>query len=68
MQKDTGEDVNLAEKSFSSDVGSTKGETARKVPTPAFSNVIEIQNLLLSHQEEIVLSIYGLSKNSLNCL
>ena len=53
----TTEDVNLAEKAFGPDVGSMKGKSTRKLPIPAFSNVIEIPWELLSVNEEIILSL-----------
>ena len=53
----TTEDVNLVEKAFGPDIGFMKGKSTRKSPFPAFSNVIEIPNELLSVNEDIILSI-----------
>ena len=66
--KITTEDINLAEKAFGPDVGSLKGKITRSRPLPAQSNVIEIPTELLRINEDIVLSIDGLTVNSLKFL
>ena len=66
--KITTEDINLAEKAYGPDVGSIKAKTTRTAPTPAFSNIIEIPAELLHIQEEITLSMDGLTVNSLKFL
>ena len=66
--KITTKDINLAQKAFGPDVGSIKGKTTRNRPLPAQSNVIEIPPELLRINEDIVLSIDGLSVNSLKFL
>ena len=66
--KITTTDINLAEKAFGPDVGSMKGKTARSRPLPAQSNLIDIPHELLRINEDIVLSIDGLSVNTLKFL
>ena len=66
--KVTTEDINLAEKAFGPDIGAIKAKTTRQAPTPAYSNVVEILSELLSIQEDIILSIDGLTINSLKFL
>ena len=65
IAKITMEDINLVEKAYGPDVGSIKAKTTRTAPTPAFSNIIEIPSELLHIQEEITLSMDGLTVNSL---
>ena len=64
--KITTEDINLAEKAFGPDVGSMKGRITRSRPLPAQSSIREIPPELLQINEDIVLSIDGLTVNSLN--
>ena len=61
----TTEDVNLAEKVFSPDIGSLKSKTTRKRPIPMFSNVIDIPTELLRVNEEVEISLDGLCINRL---
>ena len=61
----TTEDVNLAKKLLGPDVNAIKGKTTQKVPLPAFSDVIDIPEELLSVNREVGLTIDGLTVNSL---
>ena len=64
----TTKDVILAEKAFGPDVGELKGKTTRRKPRVAIDNVVEIPPELLSINEEVTLSIDGLSVNGLKFL
>ena len=64
----TTKDVILAEKAFGPDVGELKGKTTRRKPRVAVDNVVEIPPELLSINEEVILSIDGLSVNGLKFL
>jgi hypothetical protein len=61
-------DVNLAEKIFGPDIGAIKGKTTRSKPTPVTSNLVEIPDELLNIQEEMTISMDGLTVNSLKFL
>lgn len=48
----TSEDVNIAEKIFGGDIGTLKGKTTRRRPTPVRDDLVEIPpELLLQHQD-----------------
>jgi hypothetical protein len=64
----TTDDVNLATKAYGPDVGAIKGKTARIKPTPVTSNIVEIPDELLEVQQDLTLSMDGLSVNSLKFL
>ena len=61
-------DVNLATKVFGPDIGSIKGKTTRKKPTPVVSNIVDIPDELLELQKYLTLSLDGMTINSLNFL
>jgi hypothetical protein len=61
-------DVNLAAKTFGADVSNIKGKTTRRRPTPVTSNIIEVPDELLELQKDVVISIDGLTVNSLKFL
>jgi hypothetical protein len=64
----TAHDVNLATKAYSPDVGAIKGKTTRSKPTPVTSNIVEIPDELLEVQQDLTLSMDGLTVNSLKLL
>jgi hypothetical protein len=66
--KVTTKDVNLAVKAFGPDVGDIKGKTTRSRPTPVSNNIIEIPDELLEVQRDVVLSMDGMTVNSLTFL
>ena len=61
-------DVNLATKVFGPDIGSIKGKTNRRKPTPVVSNIVDIPDELLELQKDLTLSLDGMTINSLNFL
>jgi hypothetical protein len=61
-------DVNLAVKAFGPDVGDIKGKTTRSRPTPVSNNIIEIPDKLLEVQKDVILSLDGMTVNSLKFL
>jgi hypothetical protein len=64
----TTDDVNLAIKAYGPDVGAIKGKTTRSKPTPVTSNILEIPDELLEVQQDLTLSMDGLTVNSLKFL
>jgi hypothetical protein len=64
----TTDDVNLATKAYGPDVATIKGKTTRRKPTPVTSNLVEIPDELLRVQEDLTLSMDGLTVNSLKFL
>jgi hypothetical protein len=66
--KVTTKDVNLAVKAFGPDVCDIKDKTTRRRPTPVSNNIIEIPDELLEAQRDVVLSMDGMTINSLKFL
>jgi hypothetical protein len=64
----TTNDVNLATKAYGPDVSGIKGKTTRKRPTTVESNIVEIPDELLEIQQDIKMSIDGMTVNSLKFL
>ena len=64
----TTDDVNLALKAYGPDVGGIKGKTTRSRPTPVANNLVEIPEELLDIQQDLIVSIDGLTVNSLKFL
>jgi hypothetical protein len=64
----TTDNVNLATKAYGPDLGAIKGKTTRSKPTPVTSNIVEIPDELLEVQQDLTLSMDGLTVNSLNFL
>jgi hypothetical protein len=64
----TPDDVNLAPQAYGPDVGGIKGKTTRRRPTPVVNNMVEIPDELLDVQQELTVSIDGLTVNSLKFL
>ena len=62
------EDVNLATKAYGKDIGTIKAKTTRSRPAPVTSNLVEIPDELLEVQKDIILSIDGMTVNSLKFL
>ena len=61
----TTEDVNLATKAYGADIGTIKDKTTRTRPAPVISNLVEIPDELLEVQKDVILSINGMTVNSL---
>ena len=61
-------DVNLATKVFGPDIGSIKDKTTRRKSTPVVSNIVEIPDNLLELQKDLILSLDGMTINSLKKL
>jgi hypothetical protein len=64
----TTDDVNLATKAYGPDVGAIKSKTTRGKPTPVTSNIVEIPDELLEVQQDLTLSMDGLTANSVKFL
>jgi hypothetical protein len=64
----TTDDVNLATKAYGPDVGPLKGKTTRSKPLPVTSNIMEIPGELLEVQQDLTMSMDGLTVNSLKFL
>ena len=64
----TTDDVNLATKAYGPDVGAIKGKTKRSKPTPVTSKIVEIPHALLEVPQDLTLSLYALTVNSLEFL
>ena len=64
----TTDNVNLATKAYGLDVGGIKGKTTRSKPTPVTSNIVEIPDELLEVQKDLIVSMDGLTVNSLKFL
>ena len=64
----TTDDVNLATKVYGPDVGAIKGKTTRSRPTPVTNNIVEIPDELLDIQQDLTVSMDGLTINSLKFL
>jgi hypothetical protein len=64
----TTEDVKLAEQAYGSDIGTIKAKTTRSKPTPVTSNLVDIPDELLEVQKDVILSIDGMTVNSLKFL
>ena len=62
------EDVNLATKAYGPDIGTIKGKTTRSRPAPVTSNLVEIPDELLEVQKDVIMSIDGMTVNSLKFL
>jgi hypothetical protein len=60
--------VNLATKAYGPDVGGIKGKTMRSRPMPVTSNIVEIPDELLEIQQDLTISMDGLTVNSLKFL
>ena len=57
--------VNLTTESYGTDVGKIKGETKRSRPMPVVSNIVDISKYLLEGQQDLAVSMNGLTVNSL---
>ena len=64
----TTDDVNLATKAYRPDVSGIKGKTTRKTPTTVESNIVEIPDELLEIQQDLKVSMDGMTVNSLKLL
>ena len=64
----TSKDLDLAEKAFRLDVGNLKGKTTQSTPEAVQDEIAEIPKELLNVNRDIILSIDGISVNSLNFL
>jgi hypothetical protein len=64
----TTDNINLATKVFGDDIGALKGKITRRKPTPVTSNIIEIPNELIEVQQDVILSMDGITVNSIKFL
>jgi hypothetical protein len=64
----TTDDVNLATKAYGPDIATIKAKTTRSKPAPVTSNLVEIPDELLKVQKDVILSIDGMTINSLKFL
>jgi hypothetical protein len=64
----TTDDVNLATKAFGPDIGGIEGKTTRSRPTPVQNNMVEIPDELLDVQQDLTVSMDGLTVNSIKFL
>jgi hypothetical protein len=64
----TTEDVNRAMKAYGPDISGIKGKTMRKKPTTVENNTVEIPEELLEIQQDLKVSMYGMTVNSLKFL
>jgi hypothetical protein len=64
----TTDNIDLATKAYGRDVGGIKGKTTISKPTPVTSNIVEIPDELLEVQQDLTLSMDGLTMKSLKFL
>jgi hypothetical protein len=64
----TTEDVNLAMKAYGPDISGIKGKTTRQKPTTVESNTVEIPEELLEIQQDLKVSMDGMTVNSMKFL
>jgi hypothetical protein len=64
----TTEDVILAMKAYGPDISGIKGKTTRQKPTTVESNIVEIPDELLEIQQDLKVSMDGMTVNSLKFL
>ena len=60
--------VNLTIESYGTDVGKIKGKTKRSRPMPVFSNIVDISKDLMEAQQDLAVSMNGLTVHSLKFL
>jgi hypothetical protein len=64
----TTEDVNLATKAYGPDISGIKGKTTQQKPTTVESNIVEIPEELLEIQQDLKVSMDGMTVNSMKFL
>jgi len=64
----TTKDVDLAERIFGTDRGTIKGKTTRRKPIPVVEDMIDIPSELVQVQEDVILTLDGMTVNSLKIL
>jgi hypothetical protein len=64
----TNEDVNLAMKAYGPDISGIKGKTTREKPTTVIDNNVEIPEELLEIQQDLKVSMDGMTVNSMKFL
>jgi hypothetical protein len=64
----TTEDVNLAIKAYGPDISGIKGKTTRRKPTTVIDNTVEIPEELLEIQQDLKVSMDGITVNSMKFL
>jgi hypothetical protein len=64
----TTEDVNLATKAYGADISGINGKTTRQKPTTVESNIVEIPEESLDIQQDLKVSMDGMTVNSLKFL
>jgi hypothetical protein len=62
------DNVNLATKAFGPDISGIKGKTTRSRPTPVQNSMVEIPDKLLDIQQDLIVSMDGLTVNSIKFL
>jgi hypothetical protein len=64
----TTEDVNLAQKAYGPDISGIKGKTTRRKPVTVVDNTVEIPEELLEIQQDLKVSMDGMTVNSVKFL
>ena len=64
----TTDNINLATKAYGICVGKFKGKTTRSWPNPVVSNIVDIPDEFLEVQQDLTVSMDGLTVNSLRFL
>ena len=60
--------VNLDTKYYSPDIGGIEGKTPRSRTSPLVRNIVEIPDELMEVQQDLIVSMGGLTENSLQLL
>ena len=66
--KVTTANVNLVNKIYGPDIAAIKGKTTRRAPAPVIDNVIELPPELIEVNQDVTISMDGMTVNSLKFL